>query len=172
MENKNQELTDRKNLESIERNLQRLEGKVGGWSSWDIKTLELLADFLSVMHDARMRTYKLRMLIENKEIGQECFCLKRIADSIDRPFRDDDDIPDRGKRIEKKKRLKEVEEIEEKIMVFFENGGEESDEVCRRLKRIEKKLRQIIDVSAASVKARKEAREKEELLRNLKKNKK
>lgn len=59
--------------------------------------------------------------------------------------------------------------MEAKIMAFFENGGEESDEVCRHLKRIEKRIRQIVNVSTASVKARKEAREKEELLRKLKK---
>ena len=56
-----------------------------------------------------------------------------------------------------------------KFMAFFENGGEESDEVCRCLKRMEKKIKQIVNVSTAGVKARKEAREKEELLRKLKK---
>lgn len=169
MENKNQELTDRKNLESIERNLQRLEENVDSCSSWDVKTLELLADFLSSMHETEIRTYKLRMLIENEMRDQECFCLKRIADSIGRRFVDDDDIPDRRERKEKKKRLKEVEEIEEKIITLFENNREESDEVCRYLRRIEKRIRNIVNISEAGVKARKEAREKEELLRKLKK---
>lgn len=39
MENKNQELTDKKYLESIERNLQGIEKKIDRWSSWDVKTL-------------------------------------------------------------------------------------------------------------------------------------
>lgn len=170
MENKNQELTDRKHLESIERNLQSLKGKVDGCSSWDVKTLVLLVDFLSIRHNERLRTYTLKRLIENKEREQECFYLKRIADSIDNEIVcEDNEFIGGRERVEKKKRLKEVEEIEAKIMAFFENGGEESDEVCRHLKRIEKKIRQIVDVSTASVKARKEAREKEELLRKFKK---
>lgn len=169
MENKNQELTDRKNLESIERNLQSLEGKVGGWSSWDIKTLELLADFLAAMHDVQLRTYKLKRVFKNKEREQGCSFLKKICDSADRRFVDDDDIPGRRERKEEKKRLKEVEEIEEKIVTLFENNREESDEVCRHLRRIEKRIRNIVNISEAGVKARREAREKEELLRNHKK---
>lgn len=169
MENKNQELTDKKYLESIERNLQGIEKKIDRWSSWDVKTLVLLADFLSARHNERLRAYTLKRLIENKERDRECFYLKRIADSIDDEFVCEDEFIGGRERAEKKKRLKEVEEIEEKIMALLENGGEESDEVCRHLKRIEKRIRQIVNVSTASVKARKEAREKEELLRKLKK---
>ena len=170
MENENQELTDKKYLESIERNLQSLERKVDACSSWDVKTLVLLVDFLSTRHNARLRAYTLKRLIENKERDRKRFLIKRIADSLDDEFVcEDDDFIGGKERVEKKKRLKEVEEIEEKIMAFFENGGEESDEVCRCLKRMEKKIKQIVNVSTAGVKARKEAREKEELLRKLKK---
>ena len=169
MENKNQELTDKKYLESIARNLQGIEKKIDRWSSWDVKTLVLLADFLSARHNERLRAYTLKRLIENKERDRERFYLKRIADFIDDVFGEDDEFIGGKERVEKKKRLKEVEEIEEKIMALFENGGEESDEVCRHLKRIEKRIRQIVNVSTAGVNARKEAREKEELLRKLKK---
>lgn len=169
MENKNQELTDKKYLESIERNLQGIEKKIDRWSSWDVKTLVLLADFLSTIDDAEMRTYKLNRLVRNKERDSRWFFSKRIISSIDDVFGEDDEFIGRKERAEKKKRLKEVEEMEAKIMAFFENGGEESDEVCRHLKRIGKRIRQIVNVSTASVKARKEAREKEELLKKLKK---
>ena len=92
MENKNQELTDKKYLESIERNLQGIEKKIDRWSSWDVKTLVLLADFLSARHNERLRAYTLKRLIENKERDRERFYLKRIADFIDDVFGEDDEF--------------------------------------------------------------------------------